>query len=248
VSCDWEAKLDRYADCELPEQEFDEMRAHLLTCASCAAGALGRVETKAMVRAAGRRFRPSPEIRRRVERSIAAPRWNWVARWTPVFAAAVLLIAAGIGLLWLDRSRADQQALSELADLHISTLASANRVDVQSSDRHTVKPWFQGKIPFTFNLPELKDTPFQMIGGRVMYFHQSPGAQLLFAEGKHEISVFLFQDRGPVTRLRRGRSGDGLTFRSETGSASGVRYLIIGDVAQRELHRLSELFKAAAGS
>ena len=50
---------------------------------------------------------------------------------------------------------AAEHTLSEVADLHVATLASASPVDVVSTDRHTVKPWFQGRIPFTFNLPEL---------------------------------------------------------------------------------------------
>ncbi len=52
--------------------------------------------------------------------------------------------------------------LAELTDLHVATLASSSPVDVVSTDRHTVKPWFAGKIPFTFNLPELAGTPFQV--------------------------------------------------------------------------------------
>src|SRR4029434_2685445 len=96
--------------------------------------------------------------------------------------------------LWLQHSRSEQ-ALSALADLHVSTLASANPVDVVSSDRYTAKPWCKGKLPFTFNLPELQTSPFKLIGGRLTYFQQSPGAQLLFEVAKHQISVFIFQNR-----------------------------------------------------
>ena len=64
--------------------------------------------------------------------------------------------------------------MSELVDLHVATLASSNPIDVVSSDRHTVKPWFEGKIPFTFNLPELQNSPFTLVGGRVSYLNQSP--------------------------------------------------------------------------
>ena len=76
-----------------------------------------------------------------------------------------------------------------MADLHVSDLASANPYDVVSSDRHTVKPWFQGKIPFAFNLPEFAGTEFTLLGGRLVYLHQQPAAQLVVGVGKHRISV-----------------------------------------------------------
>ena len=96
-----------------------------------------------------------------------------------------------------------QHVFSELADLHVATLASATPVDVISTDRHTVKPWFEGKIPFTFNLPELQGTEFSLVGGRVTYLSQAPGAHLLYRLRKHELSVFIFLIRaGQVSPLR----------------------------------------------
>jgi anti-sigma factor RsiW len=62
-------------------------------------------------------------------------------------------------VLWIQHSRR-ADSLSEVADLHVGALASANPVDVVSTDRHTVKPWFQGRIPFSFNIPELAGTEF----------------------------------------------------------------------------------------
>ena len=85
--------------------------------------------------------------------------------------------------------------LGELTDLHVITLASANPVDMVSSDRHNVKPWFAGKIPFSFDLPELQGSQFELVGGKVSYLEQSPGAQLLFRVRKHQISVFIYQAR-----------------------------------------------------
>ena len=58
-----------------------------------------------------------------------------------------------------------EQVVSEIADLHVTALASASPVEVISTDRHTVKPWFQGKIPFSFNLPELQNTEFSLLAG-----------------------------------------------------------------------------------
>jgi anti-sigma factor RsiW len=121
-------------------------------------------------------------------------------------------------------------------------------VDVISTDRHTVKPWFEGKIPFSFNLPELGGSPYTLLGGRLSYLGQAPGAQLIFQVGKHRISVFIFQDR--VDRLLT--SGDSisrrLTFNVETFSDDGLRYFVIGDASADDIRQLGEMLKAAARS
>ena len=90
-----------------------------------------------------------------------------------------------------------EHAVGELADLHVATLASTNPVDVVSTDRHTGKALVSREdchLPSI--LPELQNSPFKLIGGSIAYFHQSPGAHLLFELRKHRISVFIFQNRG----------------------------------------------------
>ena len=134
--------------------------------------------------------------------------------------------------------------MSELADLHVATLASSNPVDVVSTDRHTVKPWFAGRIPFTFNLPELQGSPFVLVGGRVSYLEQSPGAELIYRVRLHQISVFIFQEKD----LRNAGRNEVLTARSfgvRSWSHNGLRYFVIGDASPQDLDKLSELLKAA---
>jgi anti-sigma factor RsiW len=247
MTCPWNAKLDRYLDSELPDDELTEIEAHLRSCPSCAPTALSRLQLKRVTQAVGRRFSPNPEFRLKIEQSIRAPkRRPWMLRWAPAFAAAalaVILISAGV---WMQHSRSEQ-ALDELADLHVSTLASANPVDVVSTDRHTVKPWFQGKLPFSFNLPELQGSPFKLLGGRLTYFQQNPGAQLLFEVGKHRISVFIFQNRAELSRLNSESSlSRKLAFSSETWTEGGLTYFIVGDASPSDIHGLSEFLRSAA--
>ena len=246
MTCDWAPKLDLYVDDELSGGELTQMEEHLRSCPTCAADALSRLQLKRVTQAAGRRFSPTPEFRRKIAQSIDGakrPRWAW--RWAPVLAAAALVLVLIPAVFWLQHSRSEQ-ALGELADLHVSTLASANPVDVVSSDRHTVKPWFQGKLPFTFNLPEVQSSPFNLIGGRLTYFQQSPGAQLLFEVGKHRISVFIFQNRDELTRLNSGSLlSRNLAFNTETWSDGGLWYFVVGDASPSDDHSLSELLRSA---
>src|SRR5690242_5798944 len=191
----WSGKLETYLDGELPTAEMRDLDAHLRTCPPCAADVLGKLQIKRAVNAAGRRYRPSAEFRERVRKSIASkPERSFLRLWLGASAAVALLLIAGfVALSAWQQQLQRQHTFSELTDLHVVTLASANPVDVISTDRHTVKPWFQGKIPFTFNLPELQNSEFRLIGGRMAYIDQKPAAHLLFAVGKHEVSVFIMQ-------------------------------------------------------
>ena len=245
MTCDWVPKLDLYMDGELFGSELAEVEAHLRACPTCAADALSRLQLKRMTQAAGHRFSPRPEFRLKIAQSIEK-RPRWTRRWAPAFAAVAALVLMLVpAAVWLQNLRIEQ-ALDELADLHVSTLASGNPVDVVSSDRHTVKPWFQGKLPFTFNLPEMQTSPFKLIGGRLTYFQQSPGAQLLFEVGKHQISVFIFQNRGELARLNSGSSlSKKLAFNTETWADGGLWYFVIGDASPSDVHALGELLRNA---
>ncbi len=250
MSCQWAEKLNRYVDDELSGSELTDLEAHLRGCQACTADALSRLQLKRLTKAAGQRYSPRPEFRLKIEQSIgASKRPGWVRRWMPAFAAAAALGLVTISVfIWQQHSR-NEQALGELADLHVSTLASPNPVDVVSTDRHTVKPWFQGKLPFSFNIPELQNTPFKLIGGRVAYFQQSPGAQLLFEIRKHRISVFIFQNRAELSQLSSGSSLRGkLGFSSETWVDGGLRYFVVGDASSDDIRDLSERLKRAARS
>ncbi len=82
-------------------------------------------------------------------------------------AAVVILVVGTLTSTYVGTRAGRDHVFSEIADLHVATLASSSPVDVISSDRHTVKPWFQGKIPFAFDLPELQNSDFSLLGGRM---------------------------------------------------------------------------------
>jgi anti-sigma factor RsiW len=154
----------------------------------------------------------------------------------------LIVVALTLGIQHTERGH----ALAELVDLHVATLASANPVDVISTDRHTVKPWFQGKLPFTFNLPELQNSSFKLLGGKVTYFEHSPGAQLLFQIRNHQLSVFIFQNRQETIPLSTGiATARELAFNVEAWSEGGLRYVVIGDASPADVHELGELMRSA---
>jgi len=169
------------------------------------------------------------------------PQRNW--SWQIAAIAAVFLVVMGISFIQIKQGNYNRQIYSEIADLHVSTLASASPVDVVSTDRHTVKPWFEGKIPFSFNLPELQNSEFTLIGGRVTYLEQTPGAQLIYHIRKHQISVFIFPE---ASRLE-GDSGVSrrTTFEMQSWTQSNLRFFVIGDAPAEDIGKLTDMFQNA---
>ena len=241
----WKERLDTYLDGELAHEEMRTFDAHVRNCPSCSADALSRVQFKRALHLAGKRFTPSAEFRNRMQQSIASkPRRAFRVGWM-LAAAAVLLVVGTLTSTNLGNRSGRDQVFSEIADLHVATLASSSPVDVISTDRHTVKPWFQGKIPFAFNLPELQNSEFSLLGGRMTYLEQTPGAHLIYDVRKHHISVFVFQERSLPARLSDSAlQPDKLSFNMETWSQGGLRYFVIGDASAADIDRLARLFKS----
>jgi anti-sigma factor RsiW len=164
-----------------------------------------------------------------------------------VLATAAILVVGAVTSTYVGNRSDRGQVLSEIADLHVATLASSSLVDVISTDRHTVKPWFQGKIPFAFDLPELQNSEFSLLGGRMAYLDQAPGAQLIYDVRKHHISVFVFQEQSLRAKLDdKSFAPKHAPFNMETWSQGGLRYFVIGDANAADIDTLAKLFKAAS--
>lgn len=249
MTCErWMDKIDLYLDGEISEADLRELDRHIDVCPICSSETLGRSQLKRNIHLAGKAFVADPEFRKRVQESVAPKAQRQVWRWAYVAAAlcCVAIVSAIISVSWM-RYQQRQQLISELTDLHVATLASNNRVDVVSSDRHTVKPWFQGKLPFTFNLPDLQNSEFQLVGGRMSYLDQTPGAELLFTVRKHVLSVFIFKDSTQLDRLLGSSAKtQNLSFNIESWSDAGLRYLIITDSNRADVNELRALVTAAA--
>jgi len=249
MACElWREKLEAYIDGELPVPEASAFSAHLRECSNCAAETLERVQMKRLIAAAASNSYPArPEFRRKMLRLVSKPerRRQWWPRLAALSAALILLIS--VAGFYLSGEKTRQEFLvSELTDLHVAALASSTPVDVISTDRHTVKPWFEGKIPFSFNLPELSGTDFSLVGGRVAYLGQTPGAHLIYGVRKHEISVFIFPARSGETLNLPSPPVTELSFTIASWTKGGLRYFVIGDVSASEVDGLSKLLRDAS--
>jgi len=218
-------EIQRYADGELDDAAAIEQ--HLRDCAACANAVVAEMQLKRAVRDAAR-FMPSDVLRARVRRRVVGGERPWA--WMAAAAAAALIVgglvaAAAVGTLTSAR---------ELADLHATILASANPVDVLSTGRHTVKPWFEGRLPFSFNVPELAGTPFRIIGGRVVWAHGQPVGYVMIGKGGHKLSLFVARVPLPAGGMRG--------FENVTWRKDGLSYVLVGDVPRSDLEQLRARF------
>ena len=245
MKCDSDSEMiNAYLDGELSMENAAAVQDHLKTCPLCSAHVAETARLQRALRRVRTQFTPSVEFRKRVQKQIRPSRRStWFLPWVPAavgLVALVLILVLGVGH---DRSA---NAIAEMADLHVNALASANQVDVVSSDRHTVKPWFQGKIPFTFNLPEFGGTNFTLIGGRLVYFHQQPGAQLLVSLRQHRISVLIFQQRQNlvVGLPESAKIDDRTSFGMEAWQSQTLQFVLVSDADPAGIEELGRLFKA----
>jgi anti-sigma factor RsiW len=240
MSCVSQNSLQAFLDEELAAPESEQVAAHLRQCTACSREVANCIRLKSATQRAGKRFKPSPAFREKMIAQVSGPKpkpWNIRLMALTSFATAVVVIAVALG--WLSYQRGVSTA-RELADAHISATASPNPVDVVSSDRHTVKPWFAGKLPFTFNVPELDGTPYKLLGGRLAYIDQAPAAQLLFSYREHRVSVFIQQDRGASNKTASAPAN----FTELTWRKNGLSYYLVTDSAPESVRDLVERIKS----
>lgn len=241
-------RLVAYLDGELTGAEATSAEQHVRTCPQCAAAVAERMHLRRSMSAARGHFAPDPEWKRRMLGQMTArsrPRRGWLT-WAPAAIAAVAVVVLFVGA-WVEHRSTGDEAFREVADLHVSDMASDHPVDVVSTDRHTVKPWFTGRIPFSFNVPEMAGTEFNLMGGRVAYLQQEPGAQLIVGVKQHRISVLVFRETPELDRVLSSARGvhARAAFNVETWPAGGLRYVVIGDADAGEIGRLAGIFRQA---
>lgn len=135
----------------------------------------------------------------------------------------------------------DSSFQSEVTDQHIAMLTGNAPPEVISSDRHTVKPWFQGKLPFSFNLPASLPADTRLDGANLTYLQGRPVAQLLFSIGRHRVSVFVEQSSGSVAPPQTERGG----FHIIGFRRADLEVIAVSDVDQARLQELVAMLRAA---
>jgi anti-sigma factor RsiW len=234
VTChESEPLLHPYLDGELDVANALRVEEHLAGCDACGRYYENLEELRREIAGAGLRYRPKPALERRIAAS-RRPQWK-----RPAWLAAAAAVA--FALLWLPGRLSRPESDREFVDSHIRSLMGSHLVDVPSSDRHTVKPWFQGKLAFSPDVPDLSAQGFALAGGRLDVARGAPAAALVYRRRAHVINLFVAPAAG-ADSAPRARSSDGYNVVEWT--AKGMSYWAVSDLNAAELGQFAQAFSA----
>jgi anti-sigma factor RsiW len=184
-------------------------------------------------------------LRARIEHSVGAARqdhrqWSWRALAASIALTAMITSTS----TWLVVGSQQQQTMiaDSLVSDHIRALMAAEPVDVASSDRHTVKPWFNGRIPSSPRVVDLAKNDFTLVGGRIDVIGRRPVSTLVYRRAKHLISLTAISaESGFLARSRHAVNGYNVVHWVE----NGVSYWAISDLEVKQLEDFARLFRAS---
>lgn len=234
-------QLNAFVDAELPPAESKVVEQHLVECHQCALSVIETTRLKVATVNAARQFAAPLDALARLQEQLRPQQSSRksgtiysipAARWVAL--AACLLLAVVLVGTW--RFWPSNTESAELLDQHLAVLSSAATPQVISTDRHTVKPWFQGKLSFSFNMPETLPPDTVLKGADLTYLDGQPAAMLLFTVHKHEVSVFLTQRSNRTTAIER--SGTRSGFAIHYATTPELRIAAVSNVDPQQLDLL----------
>jgi anti-sigma factor RsiW len=195
--------IDFYADGELDAAGILELEKHFHDCPACALAWRNAQALKKSLKQDALFFTAPTELRRRIKAELRSqlktePRWsfrnwNWLITATTSVATACLALLLTLSLT---RPSAEQRLTQEIVSSNIRSLMADHMLDVVSTDQHTVKPWFNGKLDFSPPVKDLAAQQFPLIGGRLDYIGGRSVAALIFHRNKHIINLFIWPVNG----------------------------------------------------
>jgi anti-sigma factor RsiW len=243
----FEAQLDAYLDGELASTDARELEAHVAQCAECARFRDGRLALRAAIAAEVPAFQASDVLRGRVRAALKnTPRpsgLNLLAWWRPLALAASFVVVA-LGSWSLAWQRAAGAALADdVLSSHIRSLMPGHLTDVVSSDQHTVKPWFNGKLDYSPPVHDFAAQGFPLVGGRLDYLDGRTVAVLTYGRRQHFINLFLWPrargpSGGPNTRDHQG-------YHLLHWTTPDYAYWVVSDLGTAELRDFVRLVQRA---
>jgi anti-sigma factor RsiW len=242
--------LEAHADGELDLVRQLEVEAHLAACPACAAAAAALAARRAALRGALPRFPAPAALRGRVLAGLRAaepvPASAKVVRfpvWAPAALAAALAAAALLGFSWGSHQSRSAARFAEAFGDHARSLQAGHLVDVVSTDQHTVKPWFMGKLDFSPPVLDLASSGFPLAGGRLERIDGRAAAALVFHRRLHVVNLLIWPaDAGPATTREEQANG----FNAASWSQGGLNFLAVSEIPMADLETFAAAYRSQA--
>jgi anti-sigma factor RsiW len=232
-------------DGELDAYNAREVEAHTETCGGCAAELSNLRGLRNQIASAQLRYRAPESLRRKIEGIVPRPaarvsRREWLKGFG--FGAGLSAVAASGAFVLVMRNDADSRILSDVVSAHLRSLEPDHLTDVLSSDRHTVKPWFNGRLDVAPPVVDLTAQGFTLIGGRLDAIGGKTAAAIVYRRRVHIINLFIVavpgERRPAIMEVVQG-------FNIRHWSEQGLSLWAISDINATELQKFAEKFEAA---
>jgi anti-sigma factor RsiW len=248
--------LHGHLDGELELGRDLEVQRHLAECARCNAEFQSMRAMRSRLKDSSFRFEAPPELLVQIQRAMplaeSSRRANFVSRRAATLSrstrlAIPLAVAAMLALLILPRIAPHDEAADveqEVVASHVRSLMASHLTDVTSTDQHTVKPWFNGKLDFSPPVKDFAQEGFPLIGGRLDYIDNRPVAALVYHHAKHIINVFMWPASKGVTNVEQIKPQQG--YNVEQTTVAGMHCFFVSDLNQAELKKFAEMLTSGA--
>jgi anti-sigma factor RsiW len=237
-----------YLDGEVDLVKSMEIEEHLRDCPACMQTYKSIRSLRSALGNSALRFEPPANFEQRLRSTLrqeSAPesdplslRWRWIV-------AGASLVAAGLAI-WAvagltARPPTDDVLAQEIVSSHVRSLMADHLTDVLSSDQHTVKPWFDGKLDFSPTVKDLSQQGFSLNGGRLDYIDNRPVAALVYQRRQHSINLFVWPSKEAPAMIEQASVRQG--YNVIRWSNAGMTYCAVSDLNLVELQQFVQLLK-----
>jgi anti-sigma factor RsiW len=242
--------IDIYLDRELDPVRSLEVEEHLRGCARCAESQGERATLRRNLKNGSLYFTAPSDLQSQIRRSVRqaakaeAPAHWFSPGWYKI--AAPLAAAALVVLIVVPRflgSSPDELLTQEVVASHIRSMMADHLADVPSTDQHTVKPWFNGKLNFSPPVSDLASAGFPLIGGRLDYLNNRPVAALIYRHEKHVINVFVWPAEQTSSSSTPIKTQQG--YQVVRWSRAGMNFWAISDLESNQLAQFTDFLKSS---
>ncbi len=249
MNCDFtRTALHGYLDGELDATRAAEFERHLEGCRECATSLGSEESLRSSLQRSGLYENAPAALRAKIRASLdaatASPSSTRIPAWRLLAVAATILIVAGVSWFSWPHAAKDSVASApftavEMIDAHVRSLQPGHLTDVASSDQHTVKPWFDGKLAFVPPVRDFADEGFPLVGARLDVLGGQNVAALVYSRRKHIINVFVMPTRQPDTPIHSPGLRQGYQWRH--WRRQGMEYCAVSDASDSDIYELAQL-------